>query len=496
MNISAKKFIFFTLIGFVLVLFAYVFTFNFLVQKDIYISHSYKEFLLENTDSPRLIIDSGSNSQHAINSQMLEEQFNILTINIADNGGYPLRQKLLRLNAHAKKGDIVILPLEWGHYTYQNPTQNYLDNIFTRLNFYYNSLSLFEKIRLISQTPFSSFVKALMVREKMSLDSKLQTEYLSFQTFQKNFIDGDRADYKYNGPLPLADDGTKIKTCNEYVFGEQLIYGFKISNVFKENMSLVHDLEKKGVKVILTWPAVAGDNCYQGKYSKEFFAFMNEIKNYLDKEKITYIGSVEDSRFDKKMMLNTFYHVIDTARDIRTQKLIENIRTSKVNELFIGTSQMSDILIKNVFNDINKFTEPIKMGEKVYFTSNKFSNNSWLIDGWYPMEKEGTWSYGNSSSILIKIDDDLKNKNIDLVIEADTFKEKNPTRIYVNEVFIGAFVLNGKKEININNVQTNKDGIFTIKFLHENIKSPAEYGMNNDERKLKLRLRAISLNLK
>ena len=132
----------------------------------------------------------------------------------------------------------------------------------------------------------------------------------------------------------------------------------------------------------------------------------------------------------------------------------------------------------------------------MYFTSDKFSNNSWLLDGWYPMERGGTWSYGNSSSILIKIDDNFKNKNIDLVIEADTFKEENPTKIYVNEVFIGAFIFNGKKEININNVQTNKDGVFTIKFLHENIKSPAKYGMNNDERKLKLRLRTLSLNLK
>lgn len=493
MVVSAKKFLIFTICGFLFFLISYIFIFNFLVEKDIFVSHSYKEFLLKNTESPRLIIDSGSNSQHAINSRMLEDEFNILTINIADNGGYPLRYKLLRLMAHARKGDIVILPLEWGHYTYQNPTKNFLDNIFSQLNFYYNCLTFTEKIKLMFKTPFPSVVKYFLNNDHLSRYAKLQTEYLSFNTYKKLFHEGDRGDYKYHGSLPLADDGTKIKTCNEYVLGEQLLYGFVISDVFKENMQLVLDLEKQGVKVILTWPTVAGNDCYEGKYAKAFLAFVDEIKNYLDEHNISHVGDVGDSRFGASEMLNTYYHVVDTARDMRTMQLISNIRCSKFSRFFDNDAyRVSQMSFKNEYEDVNKFIISIPSNKKVYFTSDKFKNYAWLLDGWYPLEKTGVWSQGKESSVLFKVNDDFKNKDFEMVIEADTFKDRTPTKIFVNEFYAGAFVLNGTQKIKLNK-NFNNNNVVTIKFLHDNIKSPADYGMNNDERKLKLRLRSLSL---
>ena len=50
--------------------------------------YAYKNYLISNTtEQNRIIVESGSNSYHGINSQMLENHFGKLVINLADNGG-------------------------------------------------------------------------------------------------------------------------------------------------------------------------------------------------------------------------------------------------------------------------------------------------------------------------------------------------------------------------------------------------------------------------
>jgi hypothetical protein len=81
-----------------------------------------------------------------------------------------------------------------------------------------------------------------MVREKMSLDSKLQTEYLSFQTFQKNFIDGDRIMNKVLINSNIHDGAASIAKPSTPKFTE--------TTEFKEALAYVETMVSKGGKPV------------------------------------------------------------------------------------------------------------------------------------------------------------------------------------------------------------------------------------------------------
>ena len=88
--------------------------------------YAYKNYLITNTtDQNRIIVESGSNSYHGINSLMLEKHFGKLTINLGDHGGYPLLHRLYRAAKFAHKGDIFILPLEYRYYIGDIPPDTY-----------------------------------------------------------------------------------------------------------------------------------------------------------------------------------------------------------------------------------------------------------------------------------------------------------------------------------------------------------------------------------
>jgi len=75
---------------------AYTATVDSLVQ-DTKIPATYKWFLLKHIPGPRIIIESGSNSHHAIDTDALGAALGMTAINIADNGGYALEDKITRL---------------------------------------------------------------------------------------------------------------------------------------------------------------------------------------------------------------------------------------------------------------------------------------------------------------------------------------------------------------------------------------------------------------
>jgi len=341
---KAKYFLLSIVVWLIILIAFYTSFFLWIGNREIEISHSYKQFLLQHTVGNRLIIESGSNSHHGINSNMLEDQLGILTINLADNGSYPLRNKLLRLKKYARKGDIVILPLEWRYYTHDVTPDIFKENLFGKLNFYYfPSDSLFAEIKNIWNRPFSTFINAVSFQRKLAKRRSINLNY-----YLERFAKKERGEYLYHGPLPLAEDGTKTLTCDQYILASQLQYGFMISQIFKDNLKLAKDLTNKGITVIFTWPSVSGKDCYGSKYKKDFDLFIIKIKKLLKENGFRTIGSPYDSRFKKRYMLNTFFHLIPEARDVRTQRLINEIKKLHLPQLSSNINKDS-----RYFLDIN-----------------------------------------------------------------------------------------------------------------------------------------------
>jgi hypothetical protein len=240
---------------------------------------------------------------------MFEEKFHRVTINLGDNGAYPLKYKLLRIQKHSIPNDIVILPLEYIHYAYHDIPKVFYDNLFGSLSFYYLSLDILQKIDFVSKTPFSSLLYSLF-EEKKYIDYKYY--------FMDIFNSGQRGDLNFVKKGEL-DEGSRRVSCEIYILTQPIEYHFVLSDQFKQNVKLMKKIEKEsGIRFVVIYPAVAGDECYSGRYSEEFRDFIERIKIFLKDSGIAMVGRVEDSNFTKEYMNDTYYHILPKARDIRS----------------------------------------------------------------------------------------------------------------------------------------------------------------------------------
>jgi hypothetical protein len=480
-----------SLLGFT---FLYPLLYDFLVKKDILISHSYKDFLLRYTSGPRLIIDSGSNSVHGINSAMLEKELGLFTINLADTAGYPLREKLYRIEKFSHPGDVVLLPLEWGnYYSETNSTTFFLENLFTELNFYYYEMPAFIKLNLINETPFSSVIRAAIEKSKETISvDKLQNEYMRLIDYENRFKQQEKGDYKGAVIIGLRKEEQKI-SCDDYVLNGHE-HRFILSDVFKKNIALVNKLQKKDIHFIFTWPVVTGDNCYQERYAAVFNAFIFEIKNYLKDRNILVVGEPEDSQFKHQYLLDSYYHVIPVARDMRTKKLIEVIRKSEAITWFKKTTfQKNTLTISSELLKTNILSSLPEIKNNQLIRTSKDSNYFFLEKGWYPIEEWGVWSKEVESVLYVKLNNNLLQHDLKLTIENNLYKTKDKTAVFINDKQLGIYILEGESNVEIPKYLLNnqKNGLIKIQFNHSNVKSPLEYGDNQDERKIKFGLKTL-----
>ena len=293
-----------------------------------------KNFMLEKTKGkPRIIFESGSNSQHGINSLMIEHEFGKLTLNMGLNGGYPLDFRLHRLAKHLSKDDIVILPLEYGYYAREDKSifDDVLNELGTHGKYYFNALPLDKKLETILQMSFKqvsspfknalNFIKFKLFNTEFKFDMKADINEL--------IASGERGDVNYTALLNAGIDLAKMDdnnglTCDEYLS----MFGLELSRKFKASLDLVKQIQSQsGAKIIFTYPAVAGKNCYDEstELGKKLVAFVADAKSYIENNGFLFIGDINQSYFPNDM-LNTYWHINERARDIRTQNLIKELK--------------------------------------------------------------------------------------------------------------------------------------------------------------------------
>nr|WP_321313414.1 hypothetical protein [uncultured Campylobacter sp.] len=292
-----------------------------------------KNLLLENTkDRPRIIIESGSNSQHGINSLMIEKELGQLTLNMAHHAGYPLYLKFYHLLHNLNKDDVIILPLEYNYYTRKEHKieTSVLDELVANTKSYFNNLPLSKKITILTQInsnqtlkPYKdvfNHIKQQLFCSNCNFDAKKESNKLLHA--------GERGDVNYtallNNGLDLSKrDDNKGFTCQEYI-----MFGDEINSDFANDLKLLKKISKEtGAKFIFTYPALAGKNCFdfstpQGKKLK---SLIEQIKPLVESYGFLFIGNPFDSYFPNNM-LNTYWHIDEKARDIRTKRLIEELK--------------------------------------------------------------------------------------------------------------------------------------------------------------------------
>jgi hypothetical protein len=347
MLMSARTFLLLSLFSFVLMLFGYAWLVDARALPARAVPFFYPQFLLESSApiKGKVIVESGSNSAHAIDPWQLAEYFNAPALVLANRAGFPLEPKIFNLEKYVGEGDVVILPLEWNQYVYP---ETYPSDFVSRLfdpqesfRYFFNNLPAWEKYRLIyTKLPLVDALAA--VRTNFWGTQNLANDIRRLNALAAKLESGERRAFGGGlkpGPMEMSIgmrlNWGRLKKCDEYIFAQQQIHGYEISDTFRRNLSLLKLLSDKGASVYFTWPAVVDhpdSRCYEGEvFPRESLeAYAREIESLVESEGFQFIGSFDDSRFPADCLLDTYYHLTQRCALIRTGGLVKKLREQGV----------------------------------------------------------------------------------------------------------------------------------------------------------------------
>ena len=383
---------------------------------DSVIPGTYKWLLLKETPGRRLVIESGSNSHHGLDAKRMSDELGLMTINIADNGGYDIEDKIARLERYLVAGDTVLLPLEWSYYYRDAVTDNYFEAMFAGNRDYFNALGLRDKARraltLPPRTFFTLANSAPKPEETPSVHDLFYTAALSPH--------GGTTRVRSLGPGPNVAE----QSCDDYlfVFGYQ-DRGLTISNRYRGALKRLAKLRDKGVDVHLAWPAMAGEGCLTS--SPDILAFKEAIEAQANALGLYYIDAVSNSVFDQSLQDDTPYHLITRGRDIRTIRMISALKQAGVS----GSGETSDLgafAYKRLYElevlaAPGAELTPLSIGETLRTDDEASQVQLDFKAGWWTFEKYGRWMRDNRAVISLVLPEDTP-QDSDLILTGRTLQ--------------------------------------------------------------------------
>ena len=288
---------------------------------------NYQTFLLERIPGQRIIIDSGSNSLWAIRPEIIETSLKKPAFVIADWAGVPLEMKIQRLRKYAHNGDLIILPLEWAYYFKNEDPSDLVNRVFGLGKYdlidnyahYYINEDTVARYRFVLANSNLSHIRERYLRRVtdppmyVQLMMKLSLMISAFE----NGIAGDEKNDLHRKRQPSMAG----KSCREYLSARPL----QDTALAEQAAALLAGLQEElEVKIILTWPAVAGHDCYD--FSGGVNILTEQLRVIFGNAGILVVGTPENSLFSDAHVLDTYYHIDSAAAKERTERLIEDIK--------------------------------------------------------------------------------------------------------------------------------------------------------------------------
>ena len=292
-----------------------------LVMPDREVSRSwYHELLLDQVPGPRIIVDSGSNSRYGIVPELIELAFGRPTIVVADYAGVPLRMKIIRLEKYAREGDIIILPLEWQFYFSDDYASDFLKRVFKpdSIDFsgYYFAMRAADRLEFIIKRMNLDYMVTGLTRR---LNDPRQSTRRQLDDAIANMNRG------IGGNIRIGERTRNVqgKNCEEFISARALPLSPRVSWAARRLAELQSALN---VKVVLTWPSVAGNDCYNSNSEVDLLA--GRIRTIFEGAGIAVVGDPRQSVFSDDHVLDTYFHIDTAAAQERTARLIEDMKAA------------------------------------------------------------------------------------------------------------------------------------------------------------------------
>lgn len=483
--ISPLRFIAIALLAAAAIYFGYfLFVDRVLVRPPSDTGDSYKNLLLEATHPPRLVIEGGSSSHHGIDGELLTRALGRVTVNLGDNGGYPLLHKVYRLQHNLAPGDAVLLPVEWFQYTLASAPATYLDDLTSSLSFYYHALPWTERVAIARSITFKAWLRSL--HEWWAGTGRTQAWRASRLADLDARVGSDHAGGHGGPDFVLAAE--KRTPCDAYLL-MNAPRGARVSAFALRALDELAKLQGAGVEVWLTSPTVVGDDCYTTEAAR-YDALLREISQAATQRGLRWLEQPRDTQLPGAFYRDTPYHVLAAGRTLRTERLLDRIDADLALPVTqaAGYAEVDALLSARATRALDDL--PPWSGESV-----RVSGDPRVLfrDGWSGLEPTGRWSSGPRSTLSFDLPADAWSKGVDLVFRASYFHTPEPT-----DVSACGRVL---APVRLDRVPLRLDaatlaacsGAVTIELRHRHPISPAQLSRNaTDTRQIKLRVNSLS----
>jgi hypothetical protein len=446
---------------------------------------SYHEIILDYVPGPRVLVDSGSNSLRAIVPELIETELKRPTFVIADNAAVPFRVKLDRLEKYAKSGDIIILPLEWGYYDAERFPQDFIDYITVKWSEYYFAMTKTERFWLfIGHIQLDKIIAGLgrLTDATPKLDQRNKRVHVMNEKFNWSGVTKDSIE---NRQRHVSMQGINCRAYIEFRTGEAPEF------LRETAIRLAKLQEDRQVTIAMTWPAVAGTDCYD---FGELESYVVKLRKIFTDAGIAVIGDPKSSFFSEEHTLDTYYHVDIEAAYTRTRRLVEDIKASGLlpAELEQASTPLESGSAALIATALTKEDTRIAQNNSMLISrlskgayapgTEEFENFFQLSPtGWRDFENWGVWSRGDKSEIALR---PQPNKTCDVKLDAHYFSKTRPSSISLDGKFLK---IDDGGPISI----APGDRPITIGLQHSDARSPRELGISDDPRVLAFGLSRI-----
>ena len=477
----------------VLCLSAYFATVDNLVEKS-EVPGTYKSFLLKEVPGRRIIFESGSNSHHAIDTETVGAELGMTAINIADNAGYSLEDKVTRLETYARAGDVVVLPLEWSFYSREKLTDAYVASIFSENRDYYRSMPPLKRVQRALSLPPETVISEL--HQSVSRPAKA-TESPAHQLFGTAITlpSGHFVRETSIGPgVGVAD-----QSCDDYILGKPDVRKtLKLGKNVKPALARLKKLKARGVDIHFAWPVLAGESCMSDPAFVK--GFRSEIETAVNKVGFEFLGTPSQSLYGQNFQDDTPYHLIAEGRDLHTAQMIGFLKAQGHNAdgkpLDIKTFARHRLLELELAEVTSVKQPALPVGQAIRMEDPDFRSHVHFSAGWWAFEPYGRWMRDNRAMFRVTLPNNLPE---DTVLKIQGITKSGPpeqANISVNGNLIGSGLFGESVSLSVPVTGLPRGEALSIFIDLPNAgepQSPMDLGESQDARSMTLLFRSMEL---
>lgn len=271
--------------------------------------------------SKRILIAAGSNALYGMRATVIEARTGIRTFNLAVQAELGLEYMLDVIKHHARAGDIIILPLEYGFYG-SDRSLNYLqvDYIMSRRPAYFNSLDLREKVRYGAYLHPADLIERFLGNLCETCAENLHTldvidDHGDF-TMNRRTDQSERAKFTIERFSRACEKAPIEESYREW---ERMI----VSDHFMTTMRDFTEWSKNHhISVIATYPNFANIPCINMTNMNALFELIPKSYQELG---IPVIGTAQDAMYPPEEFIDTEYHLFADAAARRTNEFVDRL---------------------------------------------------------------------------------------------------------------------------------------------------------------------------